>query len=352
MAVTYIKDPTLWTLDSGLEVEGSFVSLQRYEDYFDDFTIDSVNIGAVTSGSGSLTARGGLFVYSSAATDAALWHLKQAIDDSAMQSHTVRLNITDIGTSAWPFMVRQGAGGAPELDAGPAPIALLQFATDQWGFSYRKADGSYMYWNETTGAWQTGVITFAPIDYTHAFEVFFEQTGTQWRIRVRDLTSETTLAQSTLIPWADIYDSGEAYYLCGGDYATTGSAITMTVISVWKNYPLTAQTATMGQLDFNGIFDQFPVTHELDSGASITWQYNKDAEGWVQPGAGQPSDIEAALGGLFIGTLDLRATLLSDAGGEDLAAFDIGSGVLGGIGASFNMPMETLSLNELEVVEL
>jgi hypothetical protein len=329
MGLIKLKNPSLWTLGTGLEYNGDAIGLSRFEDNFADKVLDTAKIGALTANLGYVTPGGALNMRSPNDTDAAGFYIKSALVINEADVHSMQMYLAAVGGISYPLIVAQPITGAPAVDNLNTGILITQQSAGLWRIEYRDAVGTFYRWNQSTGAWQLGSINIpTPIDYSHQYEFRLIKTTTSWAVRITDLTAATVIADTSpqYILWSNINDNGNSYYKIHGDPFTVFARWIGTCSLVYTNYPLTSQLATMGAVDVYAAFEQFPVSQVGD----VVWEYNKDNAGWVLPGAGAPADIQAALSGLYMETIDFRATLNSDAEGDADASFDINGGALAG----------------------
>ena len=329
MSIIKLKQPGLWTLAGGLAALGDLLSLDRYEDLFDDYVLDTANIGELTANNGTVNEIGYMRAWAPANTDAAMWYRKTAFNTGNADSYTARFTLRDMGTSGWVIYIKQGEVSTPVLNGDTPVIEVVALIADLFRVRYKTSGGSFMYWNDGTGQWQSGSVNISTgINFNTAYSFVFTKTSTTWSMKLLDINNASTIFDTSAFPiaWSATFTNNNSYFLCGGDYVTTASALDLKMISLWTNYPLTPQLATHGPLDVYAALEQFPISQV----GNVVWEYNKDGSGWVQPGAGQPADIEAALSGVYMDTIDFRSTLTSDAGGDDAALFDINGGVLAG----------------------
>lgn len=331
MALIKLKDPSLWTLGAGLEYAGDAISLSRFEDDFASKVLDAANIGLLVAGGGYVSPGGALNMRSPLDADAAGFYYRSPLILNQADVHSMQMYLAAVGGISYPLIAGQNnvGPGEPTTNNINAGVLVTQLSSSVWRIEYRDTGGTTYRWNETTGAWQTGIVNVpSGIAYSHHYQFRLIKTATSWAVQIKDLTSDVIVADTSPAPilWSNTNDNGNDYYMIHGDPFTAFAKWIGTCTLLYTNYPLTSQLATMGAVDVYAALEQFPVSQVGD----VVWEYNKDGAGWVKPGAGTPAEVEAALSGLYMETIDFRATLTSDAEGDAAGSFDINGGALAG----------------------
>lgn len=328
MAIIKLKQPSLWTKDSGLIALGDLLALDRFEDNFDGVLLDAVNFGTSLAGTGSMNECGTLKGETPFNSAAAIWHYRSALITNQADVWSVKFNLW-AGSFYYPFCIAQDSGGEPTVDTASRRIHVQVMPSGKFRIEYLDSSVVWRTWNETSGVWTTSILDIpTAINYDHEYEIKLIKTSTTWGIQIIDLNTSTIIVDTTISPvtWASMYDTATPYYMLSGDIFTTVSVMSMNSTGFRTNYPLSPLVASMGQVDVYAAFEQFPITQAGD----VVWEYNKDGGGWTQPGSGTPAEVDAALSGFYIRTIDFRATLASDTLGDAAAYFDINGGVLAG----------------------
>ena len=345
-----------WTLDSGLTSEDSRLSMSRYAELFDGYTIDTANIEIMTNANGKATQVGGaLRLYSPTAVDAASFYYKTAVNVAQADVTKLRESLFEIVDINYPLLVVQGITGAlPLVNDMSASVLVTIRADDVFRIEYRDTGGTTYRWNETTGAWTTSAVDIPTgVDYTHGYDVRLVKTSTTWVIKIKDMNTGVTIADTAPVPiaWSNTLDNGKAYYIASGDPFTSFARIQGMVTELSTNYPLSAVQATMDALTLNGgMITDIPFVETNAEGATITYDYNIGA-GWVT--GLTLSQLTTVLLATTPATLQLRVSIVSDTEGDAQAYVDITDRIIVTTPVTtVTGPLEITEIETLEVIEL
>lgn len=319
-----LKTLDLWTLDSGLEATKNRIQMSRFEDKFDDYSLDSP-MAVKTLGNGIGHEVGGLKIHTPANADAAMWYYETPVVPFLVETFSVITAYNDVTSTAYMLMVKQGIG-SPDFDGDVAVVeAVVLIGGDEIRLRRRKLDATYEYWNETTGAWQAGVISLpTSINYGHAYESQLIKGATGWAMRIKDMNTDTLVCDTTVATWPtyeDSYTNGDDYFLCGGDPVTTATFMQGFITNFRRSYTLTTLTATHGEIAFNATFTGLPMQEDVATGAGLTWYYKIDGGLWVS--AASVGALNTALVGTYCKTLDFKVEFDSDTYGDAQAAIEL-----------------------------
>lgn len=320
-----LKTLDLWTLDSGLEATKNRIQMSRFEDKFDDYSLDSP-MASKTSGNGVIHEIGGLKIHTPANADAALWYYDDPMVIGVEEAWSAITALNDVTSTAYLFMIKQGVS-SPDFDGDAAVVeAVVLLTGDAIRVRRRKADASSEYWNETTGEWQAGVTTLpTAFNYTRAYETQLIKGATGWALRIKDMTTGTLVCDTTVGTWplyTDSYNNGSnTYFLCGGDPVTTATFVQGFLTNFRGSYPWVTRTATHGEIALNATFTGLPMQEDVDTGAGLTWYYKIDGGSWVS--AASVAALNTALVGTYCKTLDFKVEFDSDTYGDAQAAIEL-----------------------------
>jgi hypothetical protein len=343
-------------MSPGLKATGDLLGLDNLvaEEPFNNAILDTALWGTyISGGSGSASigeSGDRVNIKTTTADGAAMLYYKETLHPRASRRWRLKWKLRqDSGDMVACALLQET--GIPQA-GGIYSKALAEIAIDSNGavtVAYFDTSGQKIYWGSP--GWGSGyyaVPVGGGLDNEIVSELENDGDGLTFRIFNAD-ESETYITAT--VPWSSVRAEAGNLYFYGGDPFTTQFYGDLDIhdFQHYGEFPFDA-VATMGQISVGAIIEQLPITETLEAEASITWRYSKDGAGLVMPGAGNLSELKAAVNGEFFNTLDLQATYASD--GNAWASFDINGGAIAGYGASFNLPLEAIELSALEVIEI
>ena len=349
MSRVLLKTTSLWTRDIGLKADGEILgqdNLVASED-FSAGALDPALWGSSMAGGGNISMAGGLLTLETlAASDAAIVYYKQTLNPRATSKWKLRLKYESplSANTINPFVLFQdsivpavgnyvGKYNLKEL------VRLRRDTAASQTFFYYDTGGTL---RAFTFAWEFLADTIYYLD--------IENDGAG-HIKLTVYDEDLKELAGVMFAWSNVRaEADDLYFFFGDPYQDYAfGTIKARGFWHWGEYP-SGKVAVMGQIDVGAVIEGLPITEDSEAGASIAWRYDRDGAGFVMPGAGTLAELKAAVEGEYFNTLDLEATFISD--GDAQASFDINGGVLAGYGATYNMPLEIIEGQGLEVVEL
>ena len=327
MELLTLKSPDEWTLADGLIASGEQIILDRVEDYFNDGSLDSANLGTVTEAGGTVVESLGVRLFTSLASCAILYP-KAGIDKTKSGFYRTVIRGSDAALYFSAFLQQASTKpvtGAAAAVANNRIMDLIDIGTDVFLYRWTAAGGT-KYWNEALEVWQVASVTLPSIGSNNkAMEILFRWTPTQWKLTLKNKETGVDYIDTSWVDWSDTKNNGvDPYWFGVGDYLTNfwSSAI---AVMLMENQYTNGAAATMGEVEFYGTtILQNPITETTEGGASVSYRYNLNRGGWSA--SKTLSELSDELVGAVCYYLDIEATFTTD--GEAAASIDINGGVM------------------------